>query len=93
MKARNLSRGLVAVPLLLVCVLAAQPSAGLGETGRGEGEGEKPEFAGAYIILPELTDQQRFNLAIDAKRNREQYLAQANKTIQSFSLKLEIVML
>jgi hypothetical protein len=89
MKGWNRFRGLVSLPLLLVWVLTAQSSAALGTTRGGEEERKKPEFAGAYIMLPELTDQQRFRNAIEANRDREKYLARAQKTIGSFSLKLE----
>ncbi len=42
-----------------------------------------------YMKLPELTDTQRFQLAIQAGRNRERHITQANVSIQELSEKLE----
>jgi hypothetical protein len=47
------------------------------------------EASGEYMLLPEMTWEQRLNLAIENRRNPDKYHAEANQAIRAFSGKLE----
>jgi len=71
----------IAFFLLIVTVMGWMASVIAEETELGN--------KGAYMVLPELSPEQRFNLAVKSWKNREDYLSEADHKIRNFSEKLE----
>jgi hypothetical protein len=77
------------VLILSLQLLGAWPSPSLGMGRVSTAQNKELEQSRETMVLPELTWEERLNLAIENRRNPDKYHAEANQAIQAFSDKLE----
>ena len=94
MLSKRCSRPLILIGLIVFC---AYPLAsinigtcyGARQRHPQEDRGEDLENKNSYIVLPKLTNRERLQRAIKARRSHQKYVTEANRKIQAFSDTLE----